>query len=54
LNILYDEWLADFNLCPILIVPADRLDFVVNSQHLDLIAQKIQEKLRGEQMVMFD
>ncbi len=54
LNVLYDEWLADFNLCPILIVPADRLDFVVNSQHLDLIAQKIQEKLRGEQMVMFD
>jgi len=54
LNILYDEWLADFNLCPILIVPADRLDFVVNPQHLDLIAQKIQGKLRGEQMVMFD
>lgn len=54
LNVLYDEWLADFNLCPILIVPADRLDFVVNPQHLDLIAQKIQEKLRGEQMVMFD
>lgn len=54
LNVLYDEWLADFNLCPILIVPADRLDFVVNSQHLDLIAQKIQQKLRGEQMVMFD
>lgn len=54
LNILYDEWLADFNLCPILIVPADRLDFVVNAQHLDLIAQKIQEKLRGEQLVMFE
>lgn len=54
LNVLYDEWLADFNLCPILIVPADRLDFVVNSQHLDLIAQKIQQKLRGEQMVMFE
>ncbi len=54
LNILYDEWLADFALCPVLIVPADRLDFVANSQHLDLIAQKIQEKLRGEQLVLFD
>ena len=54
LNILYDEWLADFTLCPVLIVPADRLDFVANNHHLDLIAQKIQEKLRGEQLVLFD
>jgi deoxyadenosine/deoxycytidine kinase len=54
LNVLYDEWIADFELCPVLIVPADRLDFVANSQHLDLIAQKIQEKLRGEQLVLFD
>ena len=54
LNILYDEWLADFALCPVLIVPADRLDFVANGNHLDLIAQKIQEKLSGEQPVLFD
>ena len=54
LNVLYDEWLADFALCPVLIVPADRLDFVANNQHLELIAQKIQEKLRGEQLVLFD
>ncbi|MBI5035660.1 MAG: deoxynucleoside kinase [Chloroflexi bacterium] len=54
LNVLYDEWLADFALCPVLIVPADRLDFVANGHHLDLIAQKIQEKLRGEQLVLFD
>ena len=54
LNVLYDEWIADFKLCPILIVPADRLDFVANGEHMDLIAQKIQEKLRGDQMVMFE
>ncbi|MCX7840073.1 MAG: deoxynucleoside kinase [Anaerolineae bacterium] len=54
LNVLYDEWIADFKLCPVLIVPADRLDFVVNGEHLDLIAQKIQEKLRGVQLVLFD
>lgn len=54
LNLLYDEWISDFALCPILIVPADRLDFVANPRHLDLIAQKVQEKLRGEQMVLFD
>ncbi len=54
LNVLYDEWIGDFELSPVLIVPADRLDFVANNKHLNLIAQKIQEKLRGEQMVMFD
>lgn len=54
LNVLYDEWIADFKLCPVLIVPADRLDFVVNGEHLGLIAQKIQEKLRGEQLVLFE
>lgn len=54
LNVLYDEWIADFKLCPVLIVPADRLDFVMNGEHLELIAQKIQEKLRGVQLVLFD
>ncbi len=54
LNVLYDEWIADFKLCPVLIVPADRLDFVANGKHMDLIVQKVQEKLRGEQMVLFE
>lgn len=54
LNSLYEEWIADFGLCPVLIVPADRLDFVANDGHLDLIIQKVQEKLRGQQLVLFD
>ena len=54
LNVLYDEWIADFKLAPVLIVPADKLDFVANPKHLGLIAQKIQEKLRGEQPVLFE
>jgi deoxyadenosine/deoxycytidine kinase len=54
LNSLYEEWIADFKLCPVLVVPADRLDYVANGDHLDLIMGKIQEKLRGEQLVLFD
>jgi deoxyadenosine/deoxycytidine kinase len=54
LNALYEEWIADFKLCPVLVVPADRLDYVANGGHLDLILEKIQDKLRGEQMVLFD
>lgn len=54
LNGLYEEWIADFKICPVLTVPADRLDFVANGDHLDLIIAKVQEKLRGVQMVLFD
>ncbi|MBI5301836.1 MAG: deoxynucleoside kinase [Chloroflexi bacterium] len=54
LNMLYEEWIQEFDRAPILIVPADRIDFVANGDHLDLIAQKVQEKLRGAQLVLFD
>jgi deoxyadenosine/deoxycytidine kinase len=56
LNALYEEWIADFKLSPVLIVPADRLDFVANGAHLDLILQKVEDTLRvrGEQMVLFE
>ncbi len=54
LNGLYEEWITNFNLCPVLVVPADRLNFVANGGHFDLILSKVQEKLRGEQMVLFD
>lgn len=54
LNALYEEWIAACSICPVLIVPADRLDYVANGNHLDLIVQKVQDKLRGEQLVLFD
>jgi deoxyadenosine/deoxycytidine kinase len=54
LDLLYDEWIAGFDLCPVLVVPADRLDFVAKGNDLDLIVQKIQDKLRGDQLVLFD
>ncbi len=54
LNVLYEEWIGHFSQCPVLTVPSDRFDFVANGGHLDLIVEKIQEKLRGEQLVLFD
>ncbi|MGE5264442.1 MAG: deoxynucleoside kinase [Acidobacteriota bacterium] len=54
LNLLYEEWIRNFNLCPVLVVPADRLNFVANGGHFELIVSKVQEKLRGEQLVLFD
>lgn len=54
LNLLYNEWLEKFSLCPVLTVPADRLDFVANSDHLALITDKIMERLHGKEVVTFD
>ena len=53
LNVLYEEWVQRFDLCPILTVPADNLNFVDNNEHLDLITDKIQEKLSGKDVVKF-
>ena len=53
LNELYEEWTANFTLCPVLTVPADDLDFVQNHTHLDLIAGKILDKLHGKELVVF-
>jgi len=50
---LYGEWIAGFSLCPVLSVPSDDLDFVLNSNHLDLITDKILEKLQGREEVVF-
>jgi deoxyadenosine/deoxycytidine kinase len=52
LNTLYESWLEDFAICPVLTVPADDLDFVHNSAHLDLIVAAIDEKLSGKHEVV--
>lgn len=53
LNTLYFQWIDHFTFCPVLTVPADTLDFVAHPHHLDLIVQKIQEKLSGKEVVSF-
>src|SRR4030066_1620273 len=53
LNGLYEEWISNFSLCPVLTVPADELDYVAHPGHLDLIALKVEEKLTGKEEVVF-
>lgn len=53
LNALYEKWFETINLCPVLAVPADDLDFVAHPLHLDLITAKVQEKLSGVEEVVF-
>ncbi len=54
LNRLYEDWVQHFALCPVLTVPADRLDFVANGEHLTLITQRILARLQGKEVVRFD
>ena len=53
LNQAYEEWITSFSLCPVLTIPADNLDFVSQSQHMDLILRKVQEKIAGKDEVVF-
>ena len=53
LNDYYDDWLAPFDLCPVLTIPADDLDFVKKPRHLRTIIQKVQDKLVGKEEVVF-
>jgi deoxyadenosine/deoxycytidine kinase len=50
---LYAEWLESFNLCPVLTVPADALDFVKHDTHLQIISERILDKLQGKEEVVF-
>ncbi|HNR02071.1 MAG TPA: deoxynucleoside kinase [Anaerolineaceae bacterium] len=53
LNGLYENWITHFTLCPVLTVPADELDYVAHNQHLELIINKVKEKLTGKEEVIF-
>jgi deoxyadenosine/deoxycytidine kinase len=54
LNDLYETWIENFTLCPVLAVPADDLDYVAHPGHLRLIVSKVDEKLTGKEEVVFE
>ncbi len=54
LNELYEDWVENFNLCPVLTVPADDINYVKHPAHLELVIQKVDEKLTGKDVVVFD
>ncbi len=41
LNELYNSWIEDFTLCPVLTIPTDSLDFVRFSAHADAVVEQI-------------
>jgi deoxyadenosine/deoxycytidine kinase len=53
LDTFYDEWLGGFDMCPVLTVRTDDLDYVHQQKHLDTVIDRIQSKLAGKETVEF-
>ena len=49
----YSEWIEGFDLCPVLTIRSDDLDFVHKDEHLDIVVQRIKEKLSGHEEMVF-
>jgi len=51
LDTFYDEWLKAFDLCPVLTIRTDDLDYVHQPQHLETVVARIQDKLAGKEVM---
>jgi deoxyadenosine/deoxycytidine kinase len=53
LETFYGEWMQAFDLCPVLAIRTDDLDFVHKPKHLNVVVKRIQDKLAGKEEVVF-
>jgi deoxyadenosine/deoxycytidine kinase len=51
LDSYYEEWLNAFDMCPVLTVRSDDLDYVHQSGHLETVMRAIQQRLTGKEVV---
>lgn len=49
----YDDWMQTFDVCPVLTIRTDDLDYVHRPKHLNIVVQRIQERLAGREEVIF-
>lgn len=53
LETFYDDWMDTFDICPVLTIRTDDLDFVHKPRHLDIVVGRIQDKFAGREEVIF-
>ena len=53
LDSFYEDWMRTFDLCPVLTLRSDDLDFVHVPHHLDTVVERIQDKLAGKEEIVF-
>jgi len=54
LNSFYEDWMQRFDLCPVLTIPSDELDFVHLEGHLDIITNRVLDRLKGKEEISFE
>lgn len=53
LETYYEDWLQAFDVCPVLTIHTDDLDFVHKKPHLDIVVERIQDRLTGKEDIIF-
>lgn len=53
LDRLYEEWIAGYDLCPVLTIRSADLDFVHRPRHLQIVMSRMQDKLAGKEEIKF-
>jgi len=53
LESFYEDWMDSFDLCPVLTIRSDDLDFVHRKNHLDIVVQRILDTLSGKEELVF-
>jgi deoxyadenosine/deoxycytidine kinase len=51
LDSFYEEWLNAFDMCPVLTIRSDDLDYVHQPKHLETVVNRIQDKLAGKEIM---
>ncbi|HIE25538.1 MAG TPA: deoxynucleoside kinase [Anaerolineales bacterium] len=51
LDSFYDEWLGSFDLCPVLTIRTDDLDYVHQPEALEIVTERILSQLSGKETV---
>jgi deoxyadenosine/deoxycytidine kinase len=51
LDSFYDDWLRAFDFCPVLTIRTDNLDFVNQAAALDVVTQRMTDKLAGKEVI---
>lgn len=53
LESFYEDWMKAFDVCPVLTIRTDDLDFVHEPRHLDIVVNQIHHKLAGKDELQF-
>jgi deoxyadenosine/deoxycytidine kinase len=53
LDRFYEEWLAVYDLSPVLTIRTDDLDFVHRPEDLDVVVERIRARLAGREEIVF-